>query len=326
MASSSSILPGRSKRSTIASRFGVVATWWRVQRGDLAKDALISILVGVVLFLGACWWDARLQARQDALASAIADRQDRLARDLANQAEVLENTRFVRSIATSGGQRPKPFASINLGGAELGGLFLGCNNSRGGGCADFSKADLQEANLTSALLRGAGFSEADLRKANLTGSDFSAALFIDANLDGVATLRPVRFRDAKFFHATLVQAQLDGADFIHAQISDDVKADQAVLTHGDFRKSYLGQARFQRADLRDANFRGALMTDIDLTSADLRDMNFTGAKMINVDLTSADLRGADFTGTHLRRTVFTGVCFDHTTKWDSISPPTSSSC
>ena len=50
-------------------------------------------------FFGACWWDARLQTRQDALASAIADRQDRLARDLANQAEVLENTRFVRQLA-----------------------------------------------------------------------------------------------------------------------------------------------------------------------------------------------------------------------------------
>ena len=81
-----------------------MATWWREQRGDLAKDALISVVVGVALFFGACWWDARLQARQDALASAIADRQDELARDLANHAEVLENTRFVRQIATSRGR------------------------------------------------------------------------------------------------------------------------------------------------------------------------------------------------------------------------------
>jgi uncharacterized protein YjbI with pentapeptide repeats len=177
----------------------VVAGWWRVQRGDLAKDAIISVVVGVALFLGACWWDARLQARQDALASAIADRQDGLSRDLANQAEVLENTRFVRQIATSEGKREKPFASINLQGAELGGLHLGCTKmGPPTGCADFNKADLQEANLTSAHFPGAGFSEADLRNANLTDSDFSGALFIDADLGGVATVRPAGFRGAKF--------------------------------------------------------------------------------------------------------------------------------
>jgi hypothetical protein len=40
--------------------------------------------VGVALLFGAWWWDARMQALQDALASAIAARQDDLARDLAN--------------------------------------------------------------------------------------------------------------------------------------------------------------------------------------------------------------------------------------------------
>jgi uncharacterized protein YjbI with pentapeptide repeats len=128
-----------------------------------------------VLFLCACWWDARLEARQDRLTSATADRQDRLSRDLANQAEVLENTRFVRSIATSKEETPKPFASINLRGAELGGLELGCNPRTPLGCADFRKADLQEANLTTAGFAGAGFWEADLRKANLTGTDLSSA-------------------------------------------------------------------------------------------------------------------------------------------------------
>jgi uncharacterized protein YjbI with pentapeptide repeats len=105
----------------------------------------------------------------------------------------------------------------------------------------------------------------------------------------------------------LVQARLDGADFKYAQLSD-VKADQALLSHADFRNAILGsaQSRFQRADLRDANFRGALMA--------------------HVDLTSADLRGADFTRTDLSKVVLTDVCFDDTTKWGSNTPPASSSC
>jgi hypothetical protein len=108
----------------------------------LVKDAIIgSLWAGVVLFLGACLWDARLEARQDALsrqiadrqddlAKAIADRQNELARDLANQAEVLENTRFVRQLAMMKGVLLKPFANINLKGAELGGLNLQCVNWR----------------------------------------------------------------------------------------------------------------------------------------------------------------------------------------------------
>jgi hypothetical protein len=95
-----------------------------VQRGDLAKDLIIGVVVGILLLIGAMVWDARLADRQDDLAKTIAERQDQLAQDLANQAEVLENTRFVRQIATSEGDTPKPFARINLRGAQLGGLSL----------------------------------------------------------------------------------------------------------------------------------------------------------------------------------------------------------
>src|SRR5512133_140101 len=98
MASSSSVRPVGLAGST--SRLGAMATWWRRHKGDLAKEAIIALVVGVLLLMGGWVWDARLQARQDALertiasrqddlAKSIADRQDSLARDLANQAEVL---------------------------------------------------------------------------------------------------------------------------------------------------------------------------------------------------------------------------------------------
>jgi hypothetical protein len=193
-----------------------VATWWRVQRGDLAKDALISVLVGVVLFLGACWWDARLQARQDDLAKSIANRQDDLARDLANHAEVLENTRFVREIGTSGGWRWKPFADINLGGAELGGLTLICAR-RHVGCADFFKADLHEANLDRTNLSGANLEEADLHRASLDMARFSGANLWNTNLDGVGGKR-ASFNNAHFMGTSLVQARLDHASFANASL------------------------------------------------------------------------------------------------------------
>jgi uncharacterized protein YjbI with pentapeptide repeats len=305
VASSSSAQSAGLTGSVNTRRHGAVAKWWQTQKGDLVKDAIIGFLVGVVLFLGACWWDARLQARQDALASRIADRQDDLARDLANQAEVLENTRFVRSIATSKEETPKPFASINLRGAELGGLNLGCSPRTLLGCADFRKSDLQEANLTTASFAGAGFWEADLRKANLTGTDFSAAIFKDANLDGAATVQSAGFQRALLIRTTFVQARLERAAFSNANLTD-VKADEALLSYGDFRNAYLRRSRLTHADLRNAKFRDA--------------------RMIQVDLTSADLRGADFRRADLATTVLTDVCFDYTTKWGSNRPPASSSC
>jgi uncharacterized protein YjbI with pentapeptide repeats len=291
----------------MTTRPGAVATWWREQRGDLAKDALISVVVGVALFVGACWWDARLQARQDELTTKIAASQDALARDLANQAEVLENTRFVRQLATSeGGEIPKPFASMNLRGAQLGGLYLGCKPRRLAGlagCADFRNANLQEANLTRVSFSGAGLDAADLRKANLTTADFSDARLRGADLGGVATERPAYFHGAHMRSITLAQAGLARADFTDAGLSH-AEADEAVLSSANFHHASLRFARLKRADLRHASFRSANMT--------------------GVDLTSANLRGADFTRADLRNAVLTDVCFDDTTKWGSNSPPASS--
>jgi uncharacterized protein YjbI with pentapeptide repeats len=284
-----------------------VATWWREQKGELAKDAIIGLVVGVVLFLAACWWDARLQARQDALSSAIAERQDNQARDLANQAEVLENTRFVRSVAMSGGWRWKPFAHINLSGAELGGLNLQCVNWRTLiGCANFLGADLHEANLTDTNLRGAGLSKADLHKATLDEADLTNANLSEANLTGVTGKAHVRFRSAGLGGTTLFQARLADNDFRDADFLNG-NADEADLTSANFHHAHLEGTRFKHAGLSHANFRGANMT--------------------GVDLTSADVRGADFTRADLRKAVLTDVCFDATTKWGSNTPPpASSSC
>jgi uncharacterized protein YjbI with pentapeptide repeats len=305
MASSSSIRPAGLKGSLRMIRFGALAGWLRVQRGDLAKDAIISVVVGVALLFGAMVWDARLTDRQNDLANTIAERQDQLGQDLANQAEVLENTRFVRQIATTKGKTPKPFASINLSGAQLVGLSLPCTDvSHRVGCADFRNADLREANLRSTDLVRADLSYADLRWANLADSDFSGAELVDADLGNVAS-GPARFQGAHLRRTRLIQARLEGADFRKATLLY-ARANEADLTAGDFRNAYLKGSHFKHADLRGARF--------------------SGAEMVRVDLTSADLRGADFTRADLRTAVLTDVCFDHTTKWGSNPPPASSSC
>ena len=58
-------------------------------RGDLAKYAIISVVVGVALLLGVMVWDARLADRQNDLATTIAERQDQLATTIAEHQDQL---------------------------------------------------------------------------------------------------------------------------------------------------------------------------------------------------------------------------------------------
>ncbi|EAU6563343.1 pentapeptide repeat-containing protein [Salmonella enterica subsp. enterica serovar Oranienburg] len=125
-----------------------------------------------------------------------------------------------------------------------------------------SRADLRDANLCGADLRGA-----DLRDADLFGADLRGADLRDANLCG-ADLRGADLRDADLFGADLRGADLRDADLFGADL--------------------------RGADLRDADLFGA-----DLCGADLRGADLRGADLRDADLCGADLCGADLCGAYL---------------------------
>ena len=145
------------------------------------------------------------------------------------------------------------------------------------GCADFSRADLREADLMSAGLGGANFSEADLYKANVTSAYFWEADLRGANLGGVvATTTSANFRGVQWagshWSSRLVEADFSGAFLI------DAKADEADLSLGYFHNARLERARFRRANLGQASFRDTDMSRADLMSADLRGAYFRDTK------------------------------------------------
>jgi uncharacterized protein YjbI with pentapeptide repeats len=116
----------------------------------LARDALIGLILVVVGFAAAAWWDGRIADHQNQLARDIAENQDQAARGLATSNEILENTRFVRQVVIDNAAA-KPFAGLNLAGAALNGLDLACEDLAADpptGCADLRGADLSGAHLT----------------------------------------------------------------------------------------------------------------------------------------------------------------------------------
>ncbi|EIZ5225660.1 pentapeptide repeat-containing protein [Salmonella enterica] len=100
-----------------------------------------------------------------------------------------------------------------------------------------SRADLCDADLCDANLRGADLCDANLRGADLRGANLCDADLCDANLRG----------------ADLCDANLRGANL---------------------RGANLRGANLRGADLCDANLRGANLCDANLRGADLPDLTF----------------------------------------------------
>ena len=182
------------------------SAWWRRHRDEVIRSCMIALVAGVAAGAAVSVATAR-QIEQ------LVDRQEQLSRERAQQAEVLENTRFVRDrVADSGGLLP--FTRLNLRGADLAGLPLGCDPSAGESrCATLIDADLVDADLT-----GSDLSGANLFNADLTGADLSNASLIGANLI-YTTLVDAALVNAHLEQAALISADLAGADLTDADLS-----------------------------------------------------------------------------------------------------------
>jgi hypothetical protein len=123
-----------------------------------------------------------------------------------------------------------------------------------------SRANLSNADLFGADLRGANLSNADLRGANLSNANLSNADLRCANLSN-ADLFGANLRGANLFGANLFGANLRNADLRDA----DLRC--ANLSNADLRG-----ANLSNADLCGANLRGANLSNADLCGASIDQM------------------------------------------------------
>jgi uncharacterized protein YjbI with pentapeptide repeats len=98
---------------------------------------------------------------------------------------------------------------------------------------DLRGANLQEANLQEANLKGANLQEANLQEANLKGALLPVALLEEANLQG-ANLQEAILQGANFHRANLHKANLQGAILHRADLQEagGITEDQIQWTLG----------------------------------------------------------------------------------------------
>ncbi|HZU98509.1 MAG TPA: pentapeptide repeat-containing protein [Planctomycetota bacterium] len=143
--------------------------------------------------------------------------------------------------------------------------------------ADLKGANLEYATLSCADVASARFDEARLSAAILTGADASGASFDRADMGG-ATLK-----DAQLYGASFRAAKLNGAWLTNAS------AEGACFAGAVLVGARVGAGAFQRADFTDASLRGATIGGTELAEAD-----FTGADMNAAQLLDLDLRESRF--------------------------------
>ncbi|WP_269178188.1 pentapeptide repeat-containing protein [Modestobacter sp. VKM Ac-2979] len=169
---------------------GQVSSFFSKHAYEVVRDLGIALLAIAITF----HLDARIADRQEAR------------EDLRNaQQQIVENVRFVRE-RSGDSDGIKPFMIMNLRGANLSGLHLGCSAPSEPSCADLSNADLNGSVLQYTNLRNANLFGADMTNARLWSTDLEGANLINTDL------RNAWLADARLQGADLRGADLSGAD------------------------------------------------------------------------------------------------------------------
>ncbi len=134
----------------------------------------------------------------------------------------------------------------------------------------FSRADLDEAYLKSAYLKGVRLNNAELKEADIEQANLNSAYLKHAEMDKIQA-KGAKFRTADLSEASLRSARLEKADF----------------TLSTLYKTDLHKAKLKGAILQDANLKSANLKKADLSEAILTDAVFQKANLNGVQLRDA---------------------------------------
>lgn len=172
--------------------------------------------------------------------------------------------------------------------------------------ANFSHADLSNAQVTGTYFDGADFSHANLEGALLSGrfyrAKFDGAKFRDTIMLGVS-IDEARFHDLKA-RGAIVDAQglvdwyrnggkLRGLPLSCANLNG------IHLDGADLQEIELLRSRIQGASIKGADLRGAQLTHVQAQDSDFSHTDFSSATLKGAELQGCNLMGADLSGADL---------------------------
>jgi len=149
------------------------------------------------------------------------------------------------------------------------------------------KAELQEADLSYALMPGANLTDATLDGATLRYVDLFGARLDGASLVG-ANLEGTRLTGASLKRANLKNARATAAIFQRADLSD-ANLSGATLCQADLNAVNAPRVDLSRADLRNADLRRAQLDNCSLVGAQLKEVNLELANLVEARIEGADL-------------------------------------
>ncbi|NER46354.1 MAG: hypothetical protein F6J92_06600 [Symploca sp. SIO1A3] len=206
------------------------------------------------------------------------------------------------------------FRSANLLGASLRSTrFYGAGEDKRFGTfddliADLSGAELQEADLTGAVLNNTMLNRTNLIRATLNQANLSDSSLLRANLSSAkligADLRQATLENASLTGADLSEAKLDLSNLYGASLGE-VSAVGAQFPFADLSQSNWQGADLSAANLKDANLRGADLSSTKLVGANLSNAQLQNAKFKYSNLSMTELQGSNVAGADFLGASFT---------------------
>lgn len=190
--------PRHPRRWQLPRQKGPEPAWWIK---EVLFAALVAVLAGGALFM--------VQTRAD---DQRQEQAIEFENQLQQQAERLENLRFIRERSSTDASQPRPFGRLDLRGQSLSGLQLAG--------AHFEDSDLEGASLFGTTLTDAWFAFTNLRGTDLSLAVLNGAVLLGADLSG-STLYNSTLVGADLRAAILIGADLSTADLTDANLNGE---------------------------------------------------------------------------------------------------------
>ena len=208
--------------------------------------------------------------------------------------------------------------------------------------ADFSHTELVEVNFSEAKLGESMFEESKVFACHFDKSDLSYVNFVDANLDGVSSLKGAIMKNAVLIDTVMNDVELQFANISDANLSGTqlkkanlsyaklfgVVGSGILMAEADLSFANLDNANFDHVDLSDSILEGTSLKDstfrkskfnraflcrADLTGASIsewsyvKDAAFIAVKAIGICFKNSDVHGSNFSFSDLRGSTFNEI-------------------